>query len=146
MIHYQLRCGQDHGFEGWFRDIAAFEEQSTRGLLSCPRCGSGSVERALMTPAVRSKRPSADPVPSAEVLVPDQLRAALQRMRAEIEQRCDDVGDGFAQAARQLHRAQRAGGDASRGIYGRASEAERETLAEEGIETMQIPWLPRADG
>ena len=149
MIHYLLRCDQDHGFEGWFRDSAAFETQSGRGQLSCPQCGSGSVQRALMAPAVRSGRapvaPGTNDPPAAEVMVPDQLRAVLQRMRAEVERRCDDVGEGFAEAARRLHRAQRAGRDV-RGIYGQASPAQRETLAEEGIQTMQIPWLPRADG
>ncbi|WP_428392573.1 DUF1178 family protein [Lichenicoccus sp.] len=150
MIHYLLRCNRDHGFEGWFRDSAAFDEQSDRGLLSCPQCGSGSVQRAVMAPAVRSGRPpvasGTNDSPSAEVMVPDQLRAALQRMRAEIERQCDDVGEGFAEAARRLHRAQRQGETMQRGIYGQASPAQRETLAEEGIETMQVPWLPRADG
>ena len=24
MIHYDLRCSQDHAFDGWFKDSAAF--------------------------------------------------------------------------------------------------------------------------
>ena len=147
MIHYPLRCADGHQFEGWFRDSVAFDDQSARGLLSCPQCGGTEVRRGLMAPflaASREPKPSVapPPVPAAvPAAVPDQLRAALPRMRAEIERRCDDVGDGFAAAARRLHQ----GEEPPRGIYGQASEAEREALADEGIEVMCIPWLPRAE-
>ena len=164
MIHYQLRCSQGHGFEGWFRDSVAFEEQASRKLLSCPECGTLKVERALMAPSVRTSRaaaPGAEPPPAAvankQAVLPDGVRAALQRLRAEIERHCDAVGDGCAEAARRLHREAPPQGSSEanrevrgpsrppRGIYGRVSEAEREALAEEGIETTQIPWLPRAE-
>ncbi len=147
MIHYRLRCADGHEFEGWFRDSLSFDDQSERGLLSCPHCGGTEVRRGLMAPFLGARRHAAEPAavpapkPVAAVL-PDQLRAALQRMRAEIERRCDDVGDGFAEAARRLHR----GDDPPRGIYGQASESEREALADEGIEVTCIPWLPRAEG
>ena len=148
MIHYQLRCADGHDFEGWFRDSAGFGDQATRGLLSCPQCGSTRVDRALMAPSVRTGRkpaPEARPTPEARdaVAMPDELRAALQRLRADVERKCDDVGDGFADAARRLH--DQGPGDQARGIYGQASEPEREALAEEGIEIMRIPWLPRAE-
>ncbi len=144
MIHYRLRCADGHEFEGWFRDSVAFDDQSGRGLLSCPRCGVTEVRRGLMAPFLGAGRQPADPPPAPvpTPVLPDQLRAALQRMRAEIERRCDDVGDGFAEAARRLHH----GEDPPRGIYGQASETEREALAEEGIEVTCIPWLPRAEG
>lgn len=152
MIHYQLRCSQGHGFEGWFRDSGAFEEQASRKLLSCPECGTLKVDRALMAPSVRTSRApphgtGSPPVPVAgrDVVLPDQIRAALQRLRAEIERHCDDVGDGFAEAARRLHREVPRPEQPARGIFGRVNDAEREALAEEGIETAQIPWLPRAE-
>ena len=46
MIHYQLRCAQDHGFDGWFKDGAAFDAQARRGLVACPHCGGPAVARA----------------------------------------------------------------------------------------------------
>ena len=55
MIHYQLRCGQSHGFDGWFKDSASFEKQAKRGLIECPECGGTDVERALMAPAVAKR-------------------------------------------------------------------------------------------
>jgi hypothetical protein len=46
----ELRCAQGHGFEGWFASREAFEDQSERGLVSCPRCGSQQLERRLSAP------------------------------------------------------------------------------------------------
>lgn len=162
MIHYQLRCSADHTFDGWFRDSGAFDAQSKAGLLACPACGGSDVKRALMAPAVGKKRSgprqvepaeqpatsevAAKPAPSAPALaggsLPDGLRAMLQKMRAEVEKRCDYVGDGFAEEARKIHN----GESAARGIYGEATPEEAEQLADDGIEIAQLPWVPRADG
>ena len=56
MIHYDLRCSQDHRFDGWFKDSTAFERLAKRGLVECPHCGDVKVERALMRPAVGETR------------------------------------------------------------------------------------------
>ena len=39
MIRYALNCSHDHGFEGWFKSGAAFEQQVADGQLACPACG-----------------------------------------------------------------------------------------------------------
>jgi hypothetical protein len=153
MIHYQLRCGQSHGFDGWFKDSGSFEKQAKRGLIECPECGGTDVERALMTPAV-AKRDSAPapiesptPTPAAAtekavVRLPAKMLAALQRMRAEVEKSCDYVGPQFADQARAMHR-----GEAEpKPIYGEATDEQAESLADEGIAVGKIPWVPRADG
>ena len=161
MIHYQLRCSQDHEFDGWFKDSAGFERQAKRGLVECPVCSDTKVERALMTPAVskREKKvareeapapvpaPSAPPQPPAEAMlaggkVPAEVVALLQRVRAEVEKSCDYVGPQFADEARKMHR----GESDKRGIYGETTPDEAEALADEGIEVNSIPWVPRADG
>lgn len=156
MIHYQLQCEQAHGFDGWFRDSAAFDAQAARGLVECPVCGSGKVSRALMAPAVARGRelvpmappqvpaapPAGAPVAVGGDRLPDHLRALLQRLRAEVEKHCDYVGPDFAEEARRIHY----GESEQRGIYGEATAEEAEALAEEGIEVGRIPWLPRADG
>ena len=74
--------------------------------------------------------------------MPDQVRAMLQKIRAEVEKNCDYVGEKFADEARRIHR----GESDKRGIYGETSPTEAEALAEEGIEVSRIPWVPRADG
>jgi hypothetical protein len=154
MIHYQLRCSTDHGFDGWFKDSASFEAQAKRRLLECPICGDPKVERALMTPSVPKKghaaaRPPAKAKPKPEPptavggeRMPDQLRSMLQRLRGEIEKNCDYVGPEFAAEARRIHN----GESRKRGIYGEASPDDAESLAEDGIEIANIPWVPRADG
>ncbi len=117
MIHYQLQCRHGHGFDGWFRDSAAFEAQVARGLLECPECGNTEISRALMAPAVAKSKPPAVPAPAptqaeapfAPVTVtgkklPDKVRAMLQHLRAEIERNCEYVGPDFAAEARRIHR------------------------------------------
>jgi len=162
MIHYQLRCSADHSFDGWFRDSAAFEEQAGRGLVSCPVCGDSNVNRALMAPRIRKGRvvvntsgtpDAAVAVPEkanvektnfdkAGAVMPDHVRAMLQKLRADVERNCDYVGPGFAEEARRIHRGE---GD-KRGIYGESTPEQAEALADEGIEVARIPWVPRADG
>lgn len=154
MIHYQLRCAAEHSFDGWFRDSAAFDAQAKAGLLTCPACGGSDVKRALMAPALGTKRaepkqveqvpakPDTAAAPIAGGALPDALRAMLQKMRAEVEKRCDYVGGNFADEARKIHN----GESTARGIYGEATPEEAESLADDGIEVARIPWLPRADG
>lgn len=161
MIHYQLRCENSHGFDGWFRDSAAFEKQAAAGFVECPTCASTKVARALMAPAIPKKgrpaRPEAppeapkpeaqpappvpDPPPAVVARMPAELRAALARLRAEVEKNCDYVGPDFAEEARRIHR-----GDAEpRGIYGETSPEEAEALREEGVEFASVPWVPPTD-
>jgi hypothetical protein len=151
MIHYQLRCRQSHGFDGWFNDSVSFEKQAKLGLIECPECGDTGVERALMAPAVAKREslpvPVAAPQPpapteKAAMPVPAQMLAMLQRMRAEVEKNCDYVGPNFADQARAMHR----GEVEAKPIYGETSEEQAESLADEGIEVAKIPWVPRADG
>jgi len=157
MIHYQLRCDEDHEFDGWFSDSSAFDKQAKRGLIECPVCGATKVSRALMRPAVatRDAPEPKPPMPVQQVLppartpalppgmpIPAQMVAMLQRMRAHVEKNCDYVGPGFAEEARKIHRGEAEG----RGIYGETTPEEAETLADEGIEIHSIPWVPRADG
>lgn len=159
MIHYQLRCGDGHEFDGWFDSSVGFEKQARRKLLECPHCGSPKVERALMTPAVPRKgrgalaeapvalpeSPPAEPPSQVAVTgerVPDHIRAMLQKLRAEVEKNCDYVGDDFATEARRIHN----GEVDARGIYGETTPEEAEALAEDGIDVARIPGVPRADG
>ncbi len=164
MIHYQLRCtstAEEHQFDGWYKDSAAFDALRKAGLVECPVCGGSTVDRALMAPAIPKKgRPARNAVvpapapeapaapPPAEATqasagpMPAQVRAMLQKLRAEVEKNCDYVGKDFAEEARRIHR-----GEAdARGIFGEATDSEAESLKDEGIEVGRIPWVPRADG
>lgn len=148
MIHYQLRCGADHQFDGWFASSAGFDRQAASGLVACPHCGDTQVNRALMAPALAVSRPVPDAPGAADRTqavagdgLPDGIRAALQRVRAEVERTCDNVGPAFAEEVRRMHR-----GEAERrGIYGDSTPEQAQALADEGIEVARIPWMPRAD-
>ena len=164
MIKYQLICDKSHEFEGWFGGSAAFESQQESGLLTCPVCGSADVRRALMAPNLASpktrktdlaeQQPSAQPEPQPQPQAPQQASAALppaaarkmqelmSEMRAlqtKIREECRDVGNDFANEARKIHY----GEVEPEGIYGQATAEEREALDEEGIEIMDMPWLPK---
>jgi hypothetical protein len=155
VIHYQLRCGAEHEFDGWFKDSANFERQAKRGLISCPACADTKVTRALMAPGLRRssslviEHETAAPVVEEQKpapmraggVMPDQVRAVLHKLRAEVEKNCDYVGPDFATEARKIHN----GEAAPRGIYGESTPAEAEALADDGIGVARIPWLPRAD-
>ncbi|MFC3125930.1 DUF1178 family protein [Pseudoroseomonas globiformis] len=154
MIHYHLLCEQDHQFDGWYKDSAAFDKLVKAGLVDCPVCSSSKVRRALMSPAIGKGRDNASPEPppnragsdTAQPLaagpMPAQMVALLQKMRAEVEKSCDYVGNSFADEARRMHRGERE----PRGIYGEASDSDAEALKDEGIDVARLPWVPRADG
>jgi hypothetical protein len=156
MIHYQLRCGSAHEFDGWFAGSDAFERQAEARLIACPVCAGTDVTRALMAPRLnrkgRADAPPEDapspapavPVPAPQAAagrLPDGVRAALTRLRAEVEAHCDYVGTDFADEARRIHE----GKAPARGIYGESTDEQAEELAEEGINIARIPWVPRAD-
>ena len=59
-------------------------------------------------------------------------------MRQKIVKDCRDVGDNFAEEARKIHY----GEAEAEGIYGQATQEERESLKDEGIEIFDMPWVP----
>lgn len=159
MIRFSLRCENDHQFESWFKDGAAYDKMAGAGLVECPTCGATHVSKALMTPAVAkapgvkgrpeavpaklpAPTPPADGPRHAAGPMPAQVVALLQRMRQEIETNCDYVGPDFAREARRIHD----GEVEARGIYGEASDEEAEALRDDGIEIARIPWVQRSDG
>jgi hypothetical protein len=156
MIHYALRCGDGHEFDGWFKNSQSFDEQAKAGLLDCPVCASTEVRRALMAPrigahaaspappaepATPEKQVSVPPAAAAAPAMPDEMRAVLQRLRSEVEQRCEYVGPHFARDVRRMAEHE----EPPRPIYGEATPDEAAALAEDGIEVARIPWVPRAD-
>ena len=134
MILFDLRCKDGHGFEAWFRDSAAYDDQAAAGDLACPVCGSAQVSKALMAPAVIS-RPKIDAGQAAEMM------RVWRGVQHHIEKNFDHVGPKFAEEARKIHY----GEVDPRGIYGEATTEESHELAEEGIEFGRIPWVPTSD-
>ncbi|MGV0761868.1 DUF1178 family protein [Tistrella mobilis] len=166
MIVFDLKCSAGHRFEAWFRDSDTFTAQAAAGEVACPVCGDQKVEKALMAPRLNVRSHARDeaapaPVPTAAAEVPpaqppapadpaaERLMAVqgevmkrLREIRREVEANCDFVGDRFAEEARSMH----LGETPARPIYGQTTEAEAESLREDGVPFAAIPWLPREDG
>src|SRR3546814_15827546 len=82
MIVFDIRCSSAHVFEAWFGSTEDWEDQRRRKLVSCPVCGSGEVETAVMAPAVAAKgnrRPDAGaaPLPLSGGQDPEQRKTML---------------------------------------------------------------------
>lgn len=131
MIRYTLKCDRDHTFDSWFQSADAFDKLAKAGMVACAECGSSSVEKSLMAPAVTTDRPLSAPK--------DPREAALAKMRDEVEKNSEYVGLSFANEARAMH----AGDTPERSIYGEAKPEEAKALIEEGVPVLPLPFKPR---
>ena len=137
MIKYALSCDHDHAFEGWFGSSSDYDDQAARGLVDCPVCGSKSVRKQIMSPAVAgTKAQKSAPEPGAQAR--EMMMTAMGEMRRKVEENFDYVGDSFAKEARDIHD----GKSEERGIYGEASPKEVKALVEDGIKIAPLPPAP----
>ena len=137
MIRFSLCCENEHDFDGWFRNGDDFDTQKKRGLISCPLCNSGRVEKALMAPAVSTGRRQ-DKIALAMGEEQRKALAQLKEFAKKARENSDYVGDKFAEEARKIH----FGETEARGIYGEATPDEARGLAEDGVEFMPLPVFP----
>ncbi|MFO1141993.1 MAG: DUF1178 family protein [Amaricoccus sp.] len=131
MIRYALRCDRAHRFDSWFGSSADFDRLLDSRLLACAVCGSQTVSKDLMAPAVAGaapERPLSAPASAAE--------QALAELRRRIEADSEDVGRDFAAEARRIHE----GSAPERAIIGEARPAEARALIEDGIPVAPLPW------
>ena len=71
-----------------------------------------------------------------------RLMAMARALRHHVESTFEDVGPRFSQEARAIHD----GLAETRGIYGQATPDEARALAEDGIEVLPLPNVPKLDG
>lgn len=150
MIRYALRCSHGHGFDAWFRNSAAFDEQLAAGQVSCAICGEREVAKAVMAPSVVSGDSSAATTPEAPAAATEglgldraasPLERAISELRHRIEAHSDYVGTGFATEARRIHE-----GEAdARPIWGEATLTDARALADDGIPVAPLPFMRRRD-
>ena len=150
MIQYALKCSDGHQFDSWFQSAAAFDKLENAGMVTCAICGSGSVSKVLMAPAVRPARrgssgsnddvqlPEQTSVPgplSAPATPAEQMIAELRR---KVEENSEYVGGEFANKARAMH-----DGEApEKPIYGEANLDDARKLLEDGVPVMPLPFRP----
>jgi hypothetical protein len=176
VIRYQLQCSRGHGFEGWFRNSAAYDREVE--ALDCPICGDRSIEKAIMAPAVlqRAERatgsdepaaagtgsgadvpapaaPSpgagttAVAAPSPPPLAPEQVQ--LAKAVILMRQLRAHVEANFEHVGPRFAEEARKihyNETEPRGIYGQASRDEVLSLEDEGIDILPLPDLPKLDG
>nr|WP_311527287.1 DUF1178 family protein [uncultured Ralstonia sp.] len=138
-----LRCANDHRFEGWFGSDADLQSQQERGLLTCPVCGHNEVERLPSAPRLNlssSRAETAQKCGTAKAAEGEgeAPAAALQQLYLKavrhVLANTEDVGEQFAEEARRMHYNEAP----ERGIRGTTSREQAQELAEEGIEVMPL--------
>lgn len=137
MIAFDLRCSHGHSFEGWFKDLESFNEQNSKGMITCPFCKNTDITRVLSPVAIKSNQVEQKP----EEVGLDYKKLA-KHVVEYIKNNFDDVGTAFAKEALKMHY----GVTKKRNIRGSATAEEEETLKEEGIKFFKIPSVKPKDG
>jgi hypothetical protein len=136
VIIYDLRCKNNHTFEGWFQDRTAFEKQKDGNFITCPVCGDVEVSIVPSSRAFVGKESRPETRDSREI-TPAQ---AFRMFHEFLNKNFDDVGNRFAEVALKIHH----GDEEKRNIKGTTTPQEEDTLREEGIEFLKIP-VPKLD-
>jgi hypothetical protein len=145
MVIYNLICQKKHSFEGWFPSFEEFQNQAQKKQISCPTCGSKKVEKLPHACAVHVKKeeqapakqgnPNSQPAVPAPELSPAEFNEMLIRVHHYVKENFEDVGQRFAEEARQIHN----GEAQERPIHGTATAKEAQELAEDGIPVVALP-------
>lgn len=135
MIHYSLKCDQNHSFESWFKSADAFEKLKAAGMVTCSLCGSCEVAKAIMAPRVTTSKKKPASLKSDN----SAAEQAFKELRKYVEKNSDYVGKEFVKEARDMHE----GKAPERSIYGEANPAEAKKLIEDGIPVTALPFSPK---
>lgn len=146
MIVFDLLCARGHRFEGWFASAQDFGLQKEQGLLGCPSCGSGEVERVPSAShfnlgATPPPPPAKAPQKTPEMEGKDPFAIAqilYSRMVDELLTKTEDVGSDFPAEARRIYYQE----SPVRAIRGQASDKEHQELLDEGIPVARLPVPP----
>ena len=157
MIKYRLKCkstycSEKNEFDGWFQNIESFEKQMLSGLINCPICGSDNIAKLLATPNVikeKSQNSKNIKLPnSTELQNPEKsylgngniknINTILRTIKKEIQKNSTFVGDKFVRKARSM----KEGKIKEKPIHGHGSKKEIQELRDEGIDVINIPWIP----
>lgn len=149
MIVYELGCGDDHRFEGWFGSSEDFERQQIDKLLACPLCGSVEIRKLPHASYVNTG--ATEPKSSGKTAVSPRAASqqyanldseVLAKVIEHIIENTEDVGPAFPEEARKIHYREAP----ERHIRGTASLRDVSALKEEGIEIVAVPVPPHRTG
>jgi hypothetical protein len=143
---FDLQCEeQGHLFEGWFASHENYDEQQSRGLVSCPMCGSTRIAKRLSAPRLNVSHLKAPETAERAASAPTdgqpvdmaRLQAAVLKQVREMVRKAENVGPRFAEEARRIHE----GEAQERAIRGTSTAEERQALIEDGIDFMALPAI-----
>ena len=137
MIVFNLSCANDHTFEAWFKDAAAYRSQRRARKVACPMCGDTGITKMPAAPRLAKGAAREGDAARAQAARGEAMRE-LAELHSHVENTCDYVGDRFGEEARRIHY----GETEERGIYGEASNDEAKELKDEGVPFARIPKLP----
>lgn len=132
MVIYDLICGQEHKFEGWFKSEQDYKDQLAHHLLTCPVCNSSEVRKLPTASYVSKGNPKPRLAQNKSSAVVQEAARIVSKFIAE---NTEDVGTNFAEEAKKIHY----GEAENRGIRGVATTAEVKELNEEGVSIFSIP-------
>ena len=148
MIKYKLKCksvycSEQSEFDGWFQNMEAFEKQKDLGLINCPICGSDNVVKPLTTPSLKIiKNENSNQKKETNDLEQEKLSknitALLRTLKKEIQKNSTFVGKDFVNQARSMKQ----GKIKEKPIHGHGTSKEIEELKDEGINVINVPWVP----
>lgn len=164
---FDLRCGQEHGFEGWFGSEDDYVSQQARGLVACPVCGDTTVVRTPSAPRLNLSGATARSSAARSTGERDGRGGASGGAGGAGNAGSGGAGQGVPQAAEARAQLQAiwmkavrhvmantedVGGNFAeearkihyneapeRSIRGTASREETEALADEGIDVLPLP-------
>lgn len=138
---FNLCCGQQHLFEGWFASEDDYQSQLSRGLVSCPLCADTAIQKRPSAPRL-NLRAGGDAAGDGPPIPPnasnEQQQAALMRAMREVVAHTEDVGAQFADQARAMHH----GELAPKAIRGQTTVEQAHALLDEGVPILPLPLLP----
>ena len=134
MIIYDLRCSNDHRFEGWFDGNEDFERQLMHGQLFCPYCEDAHIKKAPSPVAIKKQ--------GSPLGERDRTHQRWREFCRYVRDSFEDVGHNFAQEALKVH----CGLTEERNIRGVTTEVEEDMLKKEGVPFFKIPMAQPLDG
>ena len=134
MIAIDLKCSQEHYFEGWFAGLEAFDRQQRNGEIQCPVCEDTQISRVLSPVAIR-RHGESPPANAPEAAPEAALSKKWQEIKTFLQQHFEEVGTDFAKEALKMHY----GAAEKRNIRGSSTSDEEEVLRKEGVEFFKIP-------
>ena len=154
MIKYQLKCrskicSNEKAFDGWFKNIEAYENQKLQRLINCPFCGSDKVEKLLTAPSLKTNKNKTSDIKDKQIknsknnetflgnLDSNNISTLLRTLKKEVQKNSTFVGNEFTSQVRSM----KEGKIKEKPIHGHGTNKDIKELRDEGIDVINIPWI-----